>query len=155
MEVFKDVKDYEGIYQVSSMGNIKSLKHGKERLLKLSKNSNGYLMFSLLKNGKTKQRTVHSVVAESFLNHKTCGMKLVVNHINFNKQDNRVDNLEIITQRENTNKKHVKSRSKYTGVCWNKQCKKWQANKHINGKKKHLGLFNTELEASNAYEKEF
>ena len=150
-EVFKYIKDYEELYQVSTLGNVKSLKHGKERMLKPSGNGNGYLKVNLSKNGKMKQRRLHSLVAESFLGHKTCGYKLVVNHINFNKQDNRVENLEIVTQRENSNKKHIKSSSKYTGVCWNKQAKKWHSQIRINGKIKHLGYFTEEDLAANAY----
>ena len=158
-EVFKSIKGYEGIYQVNNLGNIKSLERVntigrtvKERILKASVNSSGYLTVTLCKNGKPKTRTVHQIVAESFLGHKPNGHKLVINHINFIKTDNRAVNLEIVTNRENSNKKHLKSSSRFTGVYWYKNYKKWMSTIHINGKRKHLGYFTNELEASNAYQ---
>ena len=154
MEVYRDVKGYEGLYQVSNLGNVKSLNYnrgGKERILKPSY-SVGYLKVSLCLNKAVKNRKIHQLVAEAFLNHKSCGHNLVVNHINFNKTDNRVDNLEIVTARENCNHKHIKSSSKYTGVTWYKSSKKWMSQITINGKNKHLGYFDSELKASNAYE---
>jgi hypothetical protein len=90
-------------------------------------------------------------VSETFLNHIACGMKSVINHKNFIITDNRVENLEIITQRQNTNKKHIKSTSKYVGVYWCKQRKKWKVQAQVNGKGKYLGLFTDEKKASNCY----
>ena len=152
MEVFKDVKGYEGSYQVSNLGRVKSLKFDKEKILKAGVNANGYLQVNLFKDGKCKARKVHQLVAVAFLGHKPCGMKLVVNHIDIDKLNNNVSNLEIVTARENGNKKHLKSSSKYTGVCWDKRDKKWMAYIRINGKLKNLGYFTDELEASNAYQ---
>lgn len=100
-----------------------------------------------------KTRKVHQLVAESFLNHTKCGYNLVVNHINLNPQDNCVDNLEIVTQRDNANKKHIISTSKYTGVCWSKEKRKWRASINLKYKQSHLGYFNNEYEAHLAYEK--
>lgn len=76
----------------------------------------------------------------------------MVNHKNFIRTDNRVDNLEIVTSRENTNQKHFKNSSQYIGVCWHKASEKWHSSIHIKGKLKYLGLFLTELEAHNAYQ---
>jgi len=103
-------------------------------------------------NGKISY--VHRLVAECFLNHKRCGFELVVNHIDFNKTNNKLDNLEIVTNRENSNKKHLKSSSKYIGVYWSGLNNKWRASISINSRNKHLGLFTDELEASKAYQKE-
>jgi hypothetical protein len=77
---------------------------------------------------------------------------LVVNHKDFNKLNNNLDNLEIITQRQNTNKKHLKSSSQYIGVFWNKQNKKWKSQIRINKKIKYLGYFVNEIDAHNAYQ---
>ena len=71
----------------------------------------------------------------------------------FNKTNNKLDNLEIVTQRENSNQKHLKSSSKYIGVSWSKSRNKWVALIYLNGKHKNLGRFNDELEASKAYQK--
>jgi hypothetical protein len=150
-EIYKDVVGYEGIYQVSNFGNVKSCKTGLIRNYYLEKN--GYYSITLRKNGVGNTRKVHQLVAESFLNHKRCGYKLVINHIDLNKINNKVDNLEIVTNRENSNRKHLKSTSKYVGVHWNTEDKKWKSGLTINGKLKHLGYFTSELEASEAYQK--
>jgi len=152
IEEFRDVDGYGGLYQVSNLGRIKSLKFGKERILKGNINTPGYLDILLYANKEFKRRTIHQLVAVAFLGHKPCGYKLVVNHINFNKLDNRVGNLEIVTARENSNHKHLKSTSFYTGVSWHKKNKKWCSQIYINGKRKNLGCFTDELEASNAYQ---
>ena len=136
------------------MGNIKSFKFGKEKLLKLNASSNDYLITRLCKNNKPKTFKVHQLMAITFLNHTPCKLDLVVNHINFNKQDNRLDNLEIVTNRVNSNRKHLKSTSKYTGVSFEKDRNKWLAQIRVDGKIKKLGRFDSELDASNAYQKE-
>ena len=162
-EIWKDIPNYEGYYQVSNLGNVKSLsrivKNGwgtrtvcGKILKNLVNTTKGYLVVRLSKIGLVKTKQIHQLVAEAFLNHSQKGHKLVVNHKNFNRQDNRVENLEIVTQRENTNRAHIKSSSKYVGVSWHKGSKKWMSRIVINGKRKHLGYFFEEIEASNAYQ---
>lgn len=153
MEEFRNIEGYEGYYEVSNYGNVKSFHRNKETILKPTF-SKGYFQVTLCKKGSVKYKTIHKLVAEAFLNHKPCGSKLVINHINFNILDNRVENLEIVTTRENSNQKHLKSSSKYTGVSWDKNSNKWKSQIWINRKKKHLGYFINELEASNAYQNE-
>jgi YHS domain-containing protein len=153
MEIWKDIPNYEGCYQVSNLGRLKSLKMNKETILKGGISSTGYLKFCLILNRKTKYYSMHQLVAMAFLNHKPCGYKLVVNHKNFNRLDNRLENLEVITHRENTNRKHIKSKSKYVGVQWSSNINKYRAVILINGKDKILGQFDDEKEASNYYEK--
>ena len=146
MEIWKTIEKYPD-YQISNLGNVKSLKFEKEKILKQWIDDLGYCRVDLIKNEK-----VHQLVAIAFLNHNPCKYKLVINHKNFNRQDNRVENLEIVTQRENANKAHIKSSSKYVGVSWHKGSKKWMSRIVINGKRKHLGYFFEEIEASNAYQ---
>lgn len=160
-EIWKTIEGFED-YQVSNFGRVKSLSRKvrtlngfrliKERILKNLSDSSGYYTVYLCKNGKNKMYRVHQLVAIAFLNHKPCGYKLVINHKDFNKRNNNVENIEIVSQRENANKKHIESSSKYTGVTWYKKYNKWRANIYINGKPKYLGYFTDEIEASNAYQ---
>ena len=93
MEIYKDVIGYEGIYKVSNLGNVKTFWYKNEKQMKPSKDKDGYLQLALSKDGLAKTVKVHQLVAESFLNHKRCGFKLVINHIDFNKSNNKVENL--------------------------------------------------------------
>ncbi len=160
MEIWKDIPGYEGKYMASSFGNIKSINYhrqGLEKILKPYADVTGYLKLFLCFNGKTKTFRVHKLIAITFLNHKPCGMQLVVNHKDFNRQNNNLTNLEIITQKENANQKHLKSSSQFKDVNWHKGANKWVARYTLSGKLKHLGYFKTELEARNAvinFEKE-
>jgi len=110
MEIWKDVISYEGLYQVSSLGNIKRLNYrgtGKEMLLSTSLRR-GYPAINLCKNGKIKGKAIHIMMAEAFIDKDYKSKGLVVNHINFKRDFNVLSNLEIVTYRENTNKKHIK-----------------------------------------------
>ena len=101
-EVWKDVVGYEGLYQVSNFGNVKSLGNNftrKERFLKLSPQSKGYLTVVLQKNATRKMVLVHRLVAEHFIDNSES--KPQVNHINGDKTDNRVENIEWVSHREN------------------------------------------------------
>ena len=159
IEIFKDIPNYEGYYQVSNLGRVKSMKRLsligrklKEKILKTPSNSNGYSTVVLCREDFRENKTVHQLVAMSFLNHKPKKHKLVVNHINFIRNDNRVENLEIVTQRENSNRKHCKSTSKYVGVSWCKTYEKWLAKIIINRKRTCLGYHHNEIDAHNAYQ---
>lgn len=152
-EIWKDVKGYEGIYEVSNLGRVKSLKLGRIKIMKSNPNSDGYLRLNLTKMGKGNNFKVHQLVAVAFLGHIPCGLDLVINHKDFNRQNNHVDNLEIVSSRENGNQKHLISSSKYTGVSWVKSRNKWLAQILINGKQKNLGRFVNEYDAHLAYEK--
>ena len=101
MEVWKDIKGYEGTYQVSSYGRVKSLKYGKERILKSRVNSYGYLHLNLCKNGKSYNKKIHRLIAEAFIpNPKNLPE---INHKDENKLNNNIDNLEWCTHKYNTN----------------------------------------------------
>jgi hypothetical protein len=150
-EIWKDIPQYEAMYQVSNLGNVKSLKCNKEKFLKHNSLAKGYKRVGLFKNNKLKYFYIHQLVAMAFLNHKPCGFKLVVDHINDNCLDNRVENLQIISQRENVYKTQNKYSSNFKGVHWDKKSKKWRSQININGKIKSLGFFINELEAHLAY----
>jgi len=155
-EIWKTIEGFED-YQVSNFGRVKSLNFNhtkREKILKSYLGNQGYYVVSLYKNKVHSLKMIHKLVAMAFLNHTPDGHKLVVNHINFIKTDNRVENLEIVTHRKNSDKKHITSSSKYTGVTYYKRDKNWISRIWINGKSKHLGYFDNELEASNAYQYE-
>lgn len=155
-EIWKDVLGYEGTYQVSNFGNVKSLSYRRtilEQILKPCLNKDGYYRVTLHQNNKMKISLIHQLVAIAFLNHKRCGYEKVINHKDFNKLNNNIDNLEIVTNRENSNRKHIPSSSKYVGVSWDKDGLKWRAQIKIKGKSIKLGRFLTEIEASNSYQK--
>lgn len=109
MEIWKNITGYEGIYQVSNYGRIKSLKRKKwngksfqiigEKILKPSINNVGYYVVNLAKNGKQKLVLVHRIVASEFL--KNDNNLPVINHKDGNKLNNHVDNLEWTTYQNN------------------------------------------------------
>ena len=164
MEVWKDIEGYEGCYQVSNLGNVKGLERKvlmkgifpyikKESILNPSIQKNGYLAVGLSKNRITETRKIHQLVAVAFLNHKKCGSIIIVDHINNDKKDNRLINLQLISQRENTSKDRKNGSSNFIGVFWNSQAKKWSASIIINKKRIFLGSFKNEIDASNEYQK--
>lgn len=144
-EIWKAIPGYDG-YEVSNLGNVKSLgnnKTRKEKILKPLSNGKGYFQVELFK----KRVYIHQLVAMAFLNHKKDGHKLVVDHINNIQTDNRLENLQIISQRKNTIKNKTNKTSKYEGVDWHKSSNKWRARIYINGKYEYLGIFSSEEEA--------
>lgn len=100
-EIWKDVAGWEGLYQVSTYGRVKSLKYGKERILKHSKNSSGYLTVGLSIESKTFSKVVHRLVAIAFVPNPD--NKCDVNHIDEDKTNNNVNNLNWMTRSENVN----------------------------------------------------
>lgn len=102
-EIWKDIEGYDGDYQVSSLGRVKSLKNGKERILKPYKLNTGYLSINLCKNGKKKASRINRLVAEAFLPNPENLPE--VDHLNDNRTDNRAENLQWISRVENNRKR--------------------------------------------------
>lgn len=100
MEAWKDIKGFEGIYQISNMGRVKSFKADPNGRILSIKNSKGdYLNIVLCHGNKRRSVKVHRLVAEAFIPNPD--NKPEVNHKDGNKQNNRADNLEWVTRREN------------------------------------------------------
>ncbi len=166
-EVWKDIPNYEGYYQASNLGRVKSLdrtifdKNGhkrfyKSRIIKGSINKDGYKKTKLVKDRVKKTLTIPQIIAITFLGHTPNGNTLVVDHLNGNKIDDRVENLRIVTTRENATKCYRSDRenlsSKHHGVSWNSRNSRWIAQIRANGVYVYLGLFINELDASDAYQ---
>ena len=152
IEVFKDVPNYEGIYQVSNLGNVKSLKWNKEIIMKQGISSR-YLAVNLRKENVSKTYRVHVLVAMAFLDFKPNKQVLTIDHKNGVRTDNRLENLQIVTQRINILKDRKRNISNFAGVKKNKKLNKWTAQMKINKKFIHLGVFENEEDAGKIYEK--
>jgi hypothetical protein len=150
-EIWKDVNGYEGKYQISNWGRVKSLnyrKKGVEAILKTSTDNKGYHVIKLCKNGAYKTYRVHQLVAMVFLDHQPDGHNLVINHIDNDPSNNYVDNLEIVTVRYN-NSCHKND----PGVSLSKQYKCYEAYIRIKQVKIHLGLYNDKQDGIDMYQK--
>lgn len=154
-EIWKDIIGYEGIYQVSNYGNVIRTGYklsSKIKKLKPTKDGVGYYTVTLSKNNQRKTKAVHILVAIAFLNHIPNKFELVVNHKDFNRLNNNISNLEIVTQRENTNLIHIPSSSKFVGVHLDKRLNKWISRIWIGKERRHLGVFKKEKYAHKAYQ---
>ena len=102
-EVWRDIPGYEGYYQASNLGNIKSLPKKYKPLGRILKpqQRNNYLIVSLSRDGKSKSQSVHRIIMKTFKGESN----LTVNHIDGNKHNNKLENLEYCTPRDNS--RHV------------------------------------------------
>lgn len=102
-EIWRDIPGYEGLYQASNMGNIKSLFRYKKQL-KAHTQPTGYKSVTLYKNHKKYFKLVHRLIAQTFIPNPD--NKPAVNHLDENKANNKVSNLEWVTNKENQNYGH-------------------------------------------------
>lgn len=166
-EIWKDIENYEGLYQVSNLGRVKSLgcrvfrKNNtgessyylkRERILKQEKSQIYYRVALRKAGGHIKTFQAHTLVWDAFGDKPRNGRKLQVDHIDNNKLDNRIDNLQLLTPRENAGKGWALKRDLPTGVGITKY-KKYQARAGLNGKVIYLGNYLTPEEAQCAYNK--
>lgn len=149
-EIWKDIPNFEGMYQVSNLGRVKSLPREwvpKEKVLKNKFNKkNGYYFVSLLLNRKPHTLNVHKIVAKTFLGDSN----LSVDHINGNKLDNRVENLRFVTTRQNLINHKLLTTGK-VGYSYYVKINKYKAGIRHGNKTIHLGYFDTANEAEKAY----
>lgn len=137
-EIWKDIEGYEGLYQVSNMGRVKSLereyksrgKYGeyigrtKTRILKAGFNGDGYLQVALCRNSECKYVKVHKLVAKAFVPNDE--NKPTVDHINTIRHDNRACNLRYFTWKEQMSENEITSKrhKKIVSECGKKNIKK-------------------------------
>jgi hypothetical protein len=164
--IWKDIPDYKGYYQVNNLGNIRSIKREiitekgvkqirKEVLLKSRLGNKGYLYVILCKLGITKTITVHQLVAIVFLDYKPDGTtKIVVDHIDNNPLNNKLENLQVITQYQNRIKDMKGFSSNFPGVCWSKFHNKWRVRVQYNNIRRSIGYFDNEQDAIDACKNE-
>lgn len=98
-EIWKDIRGFENLYQISNLGKVKSLKYGKEKVLRPKRTRGDYLSIGLYKDKKCYTFRIHRLVADTFIPNPL--NKEEVNHKNKNKKDNRLINLEWCTRKEN------------------------------------------------------
>jgi hypothetical protein len=159
-EIWKDIRGFEGLYQISNYGNVKSCKRyvnskiGKrvvnEKLLSLCNDKDCYLMAILCKDGNRKTVKIHRLVADAFVDKPD--FKNIVNHIDSIKSNNVFSNLEWVSSLENNchSRLQMKSSSKYVGVYFYKRDNLFRVSARINGNKVDLGNFKNEEDAYKA-----
>jgi len=144
MEIWKDVTDFKGHYQVSNRGRVRSLKFGRIKILKQYPNPKGYQIVWLFEQGKRRGCTVHRLVCELFIGHSS----QCVNHMDGDTSNNKLENLEYCSQAENIAHGH-RLRGKKRGV-W-KDRNKYCAVLSVKNKRHYLGSAHTKEEAYKLY----
>jgi hypothetical protein len=149
-EQWKDIPGYEDLYKVSNLGRVLSVRRDiilKPGLIR------DYRSVVLCNHGKRVTMRVHQLIAVAFLNHKPSGMNKVVDHIDGNKENNKLSNLQILSHRGNIQKADRKNKSsKFTGVTFHKGRQMYRAYVNVSKKQIHLGFYQSEIEASKAYQ---
>jgi len=145
MEEYRDIKGYEGVYQVSNIGNVRRFYAGIKsfRMMKPINHSGGYSRLKLRNKGNDKDVYIHRLVAEAFIEKSG----EVVNHLDGNKKNNHLSNLEVCSQRENVTHAFQKRKmhSSFAGV--SKFENKWRSDFFVNGKRTKTFGFNCETAA--------
>lgn len=157
-EEWKDINGYEGFYQISNLGRVKSLERKiftsngkrmtrKERILKPFKNTKGYLQVRFWLGNHDESFKVHRLVALMFLDDYEADKQ--INHINGIKIDNNVENLEVVNQMENMGHRATTLNKKPRGV--RKHHNRWKAQTTVKGDVYSFGYFSTKEEAYKAF----
>lgn len=150
MELWKSIGGYENLYMVSNLGKVKSFRRKKPIILNPSKSS-GYYIVNLYKSKRMSSKNIHCLVWDAFSNSPKTE-NLIIDHIDGDKLNNNIDNLQLLSNRENIIKYHQKANNKYpTGV--SKRKDRYHAHIQIDGKNIYLGSYKTPEEAGISYNK--
>jgi hypothetical protein len=147
-EVWNDVIGTGGMYQLSDNGRYRSRKSGKWKIIKPCKNGVGYLKICTCFNCVEKRQYLHRAMWEAFVGPIPKSMQ--VDHINGIRDDNRLINLRLLNNRDNTQeaknreRKKGKTSSLYIGVHWNNAKKKWVVRINVYGKSEFAGYYDCE-----------
>jgi len=156
-EIWKPINGFPN-YEISNLGSVKSKAHLKEKILKPFKNSKGYLYVSLPK----KRTSVHKLVAETFIETKPSSDCTEINHINFNRTDNRAENLEWISHKDNIrysmfkgnlSVKKPNNKTGHKNISWVNKLKKYRVVIGFDRKRYNIGYFKDINEALKARDK--
>lgn len=148
-EIWKDIIDFN--YQISNYGRVMNKKINK--LLKNCIDKNGYLLVNLSNSGNVKSFKIHNLVWDYFGDKDRSGHTFVVDHIDNDKLNNHITNLQVIPQSLNCQKDvdKTKTSSKYIGVYYHKKSNRWisygQRNITMNNQRIYIGSFLTEEDA--------
>jgi hypothetical protein len=143
-----DIPGFEGLYKINEEGEIISLKRKNPKVLKPGISSKGYKIVALFKDKKQSMKTIHSLLAITYLDKDYIEKDLVVDHIDEDKLNNKLSNLRLVTNRQNIT---TSKKTKFTGVNMTIYGK-YYASIRIGKQRKHLGTYNTPEEASAAYQ---
>ena len=149
LEQFAKIKEYPN-YAISNYGQVLNIT--TQKYLKPSENTHGYLYVKLFANNtKRKNHSIHRLISIYFIDNPK--NYLVVDHINGNRLDNRIENLRWVSHQINcrNRKKMPNTYSLFKGVVYLKKYNRWRSVITINRKKYHLGYYVTDIEAGKAY----
>lgn len=150
-EIWKDIIEYEGLYQVSNLGRVRNIKKislklfkSKTNVMATRLNHGGYVLINLTKDSKQISYSVHRLEMAAFRGVSN----LQVNHKDGVQHNNDLENLEYVTTRQNSEHRHGLN----CGAQFSKKSKfnPWQSGVRIKGKFIHLGMFKTKQEAVDA-----
>lgn len=162
-EIWKKLPSIWGDYSVSNLGNLMSeskswlsgrkghLTTRKPKLLKPYKDPRGYKYYRLFNNCQSRYVGIHQLMAIAFLNHKADDRNIVIDHIDSDKSNNVLSNIQIISIRDNILKEKINNKSKLIGAHYDKNKKMYTSTITKDKKRYYLGCFETELEAHKAY----
>lgn len=148
-ERWAKVPNIDGEYMISDLGNMVNVKSGK----KVGHiGQDGYWHFTGRVNGKVKDFKLHQLVYNAFGGGEYDGREIVIDHINRNRSDNRIENLQLLKFRDNVNKDIEVGRSGVLGVSWNTEKQRWLAQISLADRRYALGYRRTITEAKLLYD---